>query len=167
MRFTRAELSDELVFNGPSTIRAGRCLGRCHAVLGQPELSAAALGSAGGGAAALGAGGAGAGAGIGRQASPTSRLRWKDGGDPVAQARLAELVNAFLEHAAEQCESEMPGMPWPNMHEVPRGQGYRGAEYTPERDPSYYRGGEEQVQEVGLQTPVQVREIIATLPFGS
>ena len=35
--------------------------------------------------------------------------------DSETQARLAELVNAFLEHAAEQCESEMPGMPWPNV----------------------------------------------------
>eukprot|EP00935_MAST-01C_sp_MAST-1C-sp1_P000566 g566.t1 len=46
LRFAQAECADPLVFNGPSTIRAGRCLGRCHAVLGQPELSAAALGSA-------------------------------------------------------------------------------------------------------------------------
>ena len=69
--------------------------------------------------------------------------------DSETQARLAELVNAFLAHAADQCESEVPDGPWPNMQEVPRSQGYRGAAYAPEGDPSYYRGGEEQVQEAG------------------
>ena len=57
--------------------------------------------------------------------------------------------NAFISHAEAQRESEMPGAPWPNLQEVPRAHGYRGAVYSPEADPSYYKGGCEQALQTG------------------
>ena len=41
-----AELSDELVFNGPSRCRSGRVLGRAHAAKGEHKLSTAAFDAA-------------------------------------------------------------------------------------------------------------------------
>ena len=64
--------------------------------------------------------------------------------EPETARRLADLVNVFLAHAAAQCESEVPGAPWPNLQEVSREQGYRGTLHSPEVDISYYRGGSEQ-----------------------
>ena len=43
VRFARAEIADELSFNGPSKSRAGRALGRCHAAKGEHALSVAAF----------------------------------------------------------------------------------------------------------------------------
>jgi len=43
----------------------------------------------------------------------------------------------------------MPGAPWPNLQEVPREQGYRGARYDTEEEPSYYKGGSEQALQMG------------------
>ena len=46
LRWARAELSDPLAINYPSKCRAGRVLGRCHAVLGESSLSLAAFDAA-------------------------------------------------------------------------------------------------------------------------
>ena len=69
--------------------------------------------------------------------------------EPETERRLADLVNVFLAHAAAQCESEMPGAPWPNLQEVSREQGYRGVVHSSEVDISYYRGGSEQALTTG------------------
>ncbi len=46
IRFASAECADPLVHNGPSRARAGRLIGRCHAKLGQHQLSCSALDAA-------------------------------------------------------------------------------------------------------------------------
>ena len=61
-----------------------------------------------------------------------------DRGD--TELKLRQLANEFIAHAEDQCEAELPGLPWPNLRESPRSEGYRGGVYEPEQGVSYYRG---------------------------
>ena len=56
------------------------------------------------------------------------------------ELKLRQLANDFIAHAEDQCEAELPGLPWPNLRESPRSEGYRGKVYEPEQGVSYYRG---------------------------
>ena len=56
------------------------------------------------------------------------------------ELKLRQLANDFIAHAEDQREAELPGLPWPNLRESPRSEGYRGEVYEPEQGVSYYRG---------------------------
>ena len=87
---------------------------------------------------------------VGRMEVAISGLKSHD----QTEARLAELVNAFITHAQDQMASEMGKERWPNLDEMPQKDGYRGSEWVDDVKPtiSYYRGGRQTLPDGGKRS---------------